>query len=511
MVERISELEYLKKTGWQKFTYKVGYFFKTIPQNLKHFFTVTLVALLLKLWLSVKGTALSIVDAVRKGDWKTRTGFVVMGFSQLARGQIMRGGAYLVFEILFILYMLLFGGAQLAQFGTLGTVERHEELMVNDKGQEYYGYVDGDNSQLILLYGLLTIIFIIGFAYAWYKSIKGGYNAQIRQEAKQHLETAKEDLQAFADDQYHKTLLSLPLLGLVIFTIFPIIFMIFIAFTNYDDAHMPPANLFTWIGWSNFKAVFSGGLSGNIQFGRVFGQVLLWTVIWAFFATFSNYIVGMIVALLINKKGIRLKKLWRTVLIMTIAVPQFISLMLMSQMLGDYGIINTMLQNWGITKKLVPFLTHKTVAKVTLIVVNMWVGIPYTMLMVSGILMNIPEDLYESARIDGAGPVKAYFKITLPYVIHVTTPYLITSFIGNLNNFGVIFLLTGGAPLMSKGFSGGAGETDLLITWLYKLVMDKKLYGMASVISILMFILTAVISLIVYNRSKAVKNEEDFM
>ena len=506
MVQRISELEYLKKTGWQKFIYNLGYFFKAIPQNLKHFFTVTIVALFLKIWLSVKGSFMEIVDAARHGDWKTRMSFGVMGFSQLARRQIMRGLAYLVFEILFILYMALFGGAQLAQFGTLGTHERGEVDMGG-----YYEYYDGDNSLLILLYGILTMIFIIAFIYAWVQNVKSGYNAQLMQEAKQHLATAKEDIKSFADEQYHKTLLSLPLLGLVIFTIFPIIFMIFVAFTNYDADHLAPARLFTWIGWKNFKAVFSGGLSGGTQFGRVFGQVLLWTVIWAFFATFTNYILGMIVAILINKKGIRFKKLWRTVLIMTIAVPQFISLLLMSQMLGDYGIINTMFQNWGLTNSPVHFLTDKTIAKVTIIVVNIWVGIPYTMLMVSGILMNIPEDLYESARIDGAGPVKAYFKITLPYVIHVTTPYLITSFIGNLNNFGVIYLLTGGAPLMSQGGSGGAGETDLLITWLYKLIMDKKLYGMASVISIMMFIITAVISLVVYNRSKAVKNEEDFM
>ena len=506
MVQRISELEYLKKSGWQKFIYNVGYFFRSLPQNLKHFFTVTIVALFLKLWLKIKGSAMSIVDAARYGDWKTRTGFCVMGFSQLARKQIMRGLFYLVFEILFIVYMVLFGGAQLAQFGTLGTVERQEV----DMGS-YFAYIDGDNSLLILLYGILTMIFMVAFVFAWIGSIKAGYAAQLKQEAKQHLETAKEDLKSFADGQYHKTLLSLPLLGLIIFTIFPIIFMIFVAFTNYDVDHLAPAHLFTWIGWKNFKAVFSGGLSGGTQFGRVFGQVLLWTVIWAFFATFTNYILGMIVAILINKKGIRFKKLWRTVLIMTIAVPQFISLLLMSQMLGDYGIINTLFQNWGLTNSPIHFLSDKTIAKVTIIVVNIWVGIPYTMLMVSGILMNIPEDLYESARIDGAGPVKAYFKITLPYVIHVTTPYLITSFIGNLNNFGVIYLLTGGAPLMTAGGSGGAGETDLLITWLYKLIMDKKLYGMASVISIMMFIITATISLIVYNRSKAVKNEEDFM
>ena len=507
MVQRISELEYLKKTGWEKFIYNVGYFFRAIPQNLKKFFTVTVLSALLKIWLSIKGTFTGIADAARHGDWKTRIGFGIMGFSQLARKQVLRGIFYLAFEILFILYMVFFGGAQLAMFGTLGTRERGTYITPGGNT----AYMEGDNSLLILLYGILTIIFIIAFVYAWFKSVRAGYNAQLLQEAKQHLATAKEDLQSFADDQYHKTLLSLPLLGLVIFTIFPIIFMIFVAFTNYDLEHLAPANLFTWVGLANFKSLFGGGLSGGTQFGRVFGQLLLWTVIWAFFATFTNYILGMIVALLINKKGIRLKKLWRTVLIMTIAVPQFISLLLMSQMLSDEGIINELLKNWGVISKAIKFLSDKNIAKVTLIVVNVWVGIPYTMLMVSGILMNIPEDLYESARIDGAGPVKAYFKITLPYVIHVTTPYLITSFIGNLNNFGVIYLLTGGGPLMSEAFSGGAGETDLLITWLYKLIMDKKLYGVASVISIMMFLITAVISLIVYNRSNAVKNEEDFM
>lgn len=248
-------------------------------------------------------------------------------------------------------------------------------------------------------------------------------------------------------------------------------------------------------------------------FGRTFGRVLLWTVVWAFFATFSNYILGIIVALMINKKGIRFKKLWRTVLVMTIAVPQFVSLLLMGQMLGDHGIINNMLKSWGLVKDYIPFLSDGLLAKVTIIVVNIWVGIPFTMLISTGILMNIPEDLYESARIDGAGPVKAFFKITLPYMLHVTAPYLITQFIGNLNNFNVIFLLTygGGPSLPLLGYDVTATDTDLLITWLYKLIFRNNDYGVASVISIMMFLMTAVVSLVVYNRSSAVKNEEDFM
>ena len=350
MVQRISELEYLKKTGWQKFVYNLGYFFKAIPQNLKRFFTVTLKAFFLNIWLSIKGVFVNIGNAAKHGDWKTRTSFVVMGFSQLARKQVMRGLLFLAWEILFIVYMVFFGAGQLAQFGTLGTVQRGE--IETDWG---FAYTDGDNSLLILLYGILTIIFIIAFVYAYYRNVKSAYNTQLLEEAKQHLATAGEDLKSFTDEQYHTTLLTIPLVGLVIFTIFPIIFMIFVAFTNYDLDHLAPNKLFTWIGWDNFKALLSGGLTGGTRFGALFGEILLWTVIWAFFATFTNYILGMVVALLINKKGIRFKKLWRTVLIMTIAVPQFISLLLMSQMLGDTGIINRLLQKWGIINEYIPF------------------------------------------------------------------------------------------------------------------------------------------------------------
>lgn len=505
----VSELDYLKMTAWQKFCYKFTGFFKRLPLLFLNFFKLTIPAKAKKLWGGIKGCGITIGRAAKYGDWKTRVSFVLFGFSQLARKQWLRGILFLVFELVFILYMSLFGGQYLGLFGSLGLVEAGE---YEDPVTGNWVRVAGDNSLLILLYGILTIVFILCFVYAWYKNIKSAYGTQLLVEAKRKLATAKEDLQSLNDEQYHKTLLAVPLAGLTIFTIIPIIFMVFLAFTNYDQYHMPPTKLFTWIGWENFGKVFGDGLAQAENFGYTFARLLLWTVVWAFFATFSNYILGMIVALIINKKGIRFKKLWRTILVMTIAVPQFVSLLLMSQMLGDNGAINKLLEGWGIIQENnpIPFLTDGTLAKVTVIVVNIWIGIPYSMLICTGILMNIPEDLYESAKIDGAGPVKAFFKITLPYMLHVTAPYLITQFIGNLNNFNVIYLLTGGAPLTSD-FAGGAGKTDLLITWLYKLVMQKQLYGMASVISILMFIVTAVVSLIVYNRSSAVKNEEDFM
>ena len=124
--------------------------------------------------------------------------------------------------------------------------------------------------------------------------------------------------------------------------------------------------------------------------------------------------------------------------------------------------------------------------------------------------MNSPAELYESAHIDGAGPVKTFLHITFPYMIFVTTPYLITQLIGNFNNFGVIYFLTEGQPNTLEYYKG-AGRTDLLVTWLYKLTKDSKDYNLAATIGIVSFIISATFSLISYTRSNAVKNEEGFM
>jgi arabinogalactan oligomer/maltooligosaccharide transport system permease protein len=130
------------------------------------------------------------------------------------------------------------------------------------------------------------------------------------------------------------------------------------------------------------------------------------------------------------------------------------------------------------------------------------------MLMTSGILMNIPKDLYEAATVDGANRSTIFFKITLPYIIFVTTPYLISSFIGNITSFNIIYLLTGGGPAVSGGYI--AGQTDLLVTWLYKLTVEQNNYNLGSVIGIITFILTATGTLITYRRSKTYKEEEAF-
>jgi len=244
---------------------------------------------------------------------------------------------------------------------------------------------------------------------------------------------------------------------------------------------------------------------------------------WSFFATFSNYFLGMFVAIMINKKGIKLKKLWRTVLVMTIAIPQFVSLMYVSKLFDSSGLIGRILgqipaiDQYLDVNHFISLWDSPVVAKVLLIVINIWIGIPYIMLMATGILMNIPADLYESSRIDGANTFQQYTKITLPYMLFVTGPYLLTSFVNNLNNFNVIYLLTGGTgnPINTDiGTAGGVsvGHTDLLITWLYKMTLgsaDTRYYD-ASIIGICVFLVVAVLSLIVYNVIPSTKNEEDY-
>ncbi|MGI6107121.1 MAG: carbohydrate ABC transporter permease [Lachnospiraceae bacterium] len=433
----------------------------------------------------------------RDGDWKTRLSYVILGFGPLMRGQIVKGLAFLACEVLFFVYLFRVGLQYLAKFNTLGTVETQR---VGRKT------IYGDNSFFILLFGILTIIIIAAFIFLWRLNVRENRKEQDLLREGKSLPSNKKVMASLLDENFDKTLLALPCLGIFVFTVLPIIFMICVAFTNYDKNHQSPTNLFTWVGLENFKNLFSFSSTG---FGPTFLKVLLWTLVWAFFATFLDYFLGLAVAMLINKKGIKFKKLWRTILVMTIAVPQFVSLLYISKMFADDGIINSTLIKWGWISDPIPFWTNATLAKITIIVINIWIGIPYMMLIATGLLMNIPADLYESARIDGANAAQMFWYITLPYMLFVTGPFLLTQFTGNLNNFNVIYLLTGGGP-QSLSLVGNAGSTDLLVTWLYKMTVNDTNYRMAAVIGIMVFVVTAVTSLIVYNMLPSVKDEEGF-
>lgn len=493
----MKDIDYYALSGFGKFCYKLKKFFVGIPKGFIGFFVNIFKAIgAFFVWLGkdLKEIGRSFV----KGDWKTKISFLILGFGHIMRKQFVRGISYLVLEVGFIVYMVTTGVSYMAKITTLGTQKRG----FNPDGTVCYG----DNSFLILLFGIITICIVFAFIFIWRMNIRGNMKAQEMLAEGKALPTNLKDLHSLLDENFDKTLLAIPTLGILIFTIIPIIFMICVAFTNYDYNHQAPAQLFTWVGFENFKEIFS--MSGN-GMGKTFFTVLTWTLVWAFFATFLNYFLGMGLAILINKKGIKLKKMWRTIFVMTIAVPQFVSLLYISKMFAENGIVNGYLIKWGIIKDAIPFWTNPTLAKIMIIVINLWIGIPYLMLIATGLLMNIPEDLYESARIDGANGFQMFMKITLPYMLFVTGPYLLTQFTGNLNNFNVIFLLTKGAPL-SVNLGNKAGYTDLLITWLYKMTVDDTNYKLAAVIGIIVFLVTAIISLIVYGILPSVKDEEGF-
>ena len=441
-------------------------------------------------------------NAISKGGMETKLSMVLMGFGNIVHGQIVKGLIFLAAEVAYIAFMIAAGVSCIAMLPSLGSVEQEE---VWNEALQIYEYTKGDQSILILLYGIASLLITFLMACTWVCSLRSAYKAECLAKEGRHVNSFVEDLKTLLHESLQRLLMTPPMIFIVAFTILPLIFMICMAFTNYSkiDSHLV---LFDWVGLENFKTLFD---SSSIL-GSTFWSVLGWTLVWAFFATFSNYIFGMIISLMINRKETRAKGFWRFCFVLSCAVPMFVSLLIMRTMLQPEGAINVLLRNLGLiaSDASLPFFTDPTWARVTVIMINVWVGVPYTLLQLTGVLQNIPAELYEAAKVDGANAVQIFFKITLPYMLYVTTPYLISTFTGNVNNFNVIYLLSGGDPVTDMGAT--AGKTDLLVTWLYKLTVDKQYYNIGAVIGILTFIILAIGALFTYRRSKSYKEEGGF-
>lgn len=442
------------------------------------------------------------MNAVREGGLETKLSMFLMGFGNMVHGQKVKGLLYLAVEVIYLVFMAVNGVGFLRMLGSLGSEPQKE---IWDEASQVYLYTKGDQSVLILLYGVATVLLTIFMVCMWRGALRSAYKAECLDKAGKHVNNFAEDLRSLLHENLYRLFMTPPMAFIFMFTILPLIFMICMAFTNYSrlDNHLM---LFDWVGLDNFKALFD---SSSIL-GSTFWSVLGWTLIWAFFATFSNYIFGMILSLMINRKGTRAKGFWRFCFVLSCAVPMFVSLLIMRTMLQPNGAVNVLLRNlgWIAQDASLPFFTDPTWARVTVIVINIWVGVPYTLLQLTGVLQNIPGELYEAAKVDGANAFQTFTKITLPYMLYVTTPYLIVTFTGNVNNFNVIYLLSGGDPITD--LSSTAGKTDLLVTWLYKLTIDKQYYNIGAVIGILTFVILAIGALITYRNSKSYKEEGGF-
>nr|WP_317283217.1 sugar ABC transporter permease [uncultured Sellimonas sp.] len=440
--------------------------------------------------------------AVREGGIETKLSMLLMGFGNIVHKQKIKGLIYLAAEVAYVVFMVVNGIRFVQMLGSLGSTPQKE---VWDEASQVYIYTKGDQSILILLYGVATIFLTVLMIWAWRGALKSAYKAECLDKQGKHVNNFAEDVRSLLHENLYRLFMTPPVTFIFLLTVLPLIFMICMAFTNYSkiDNHLM---LFDWVGLENFKALFDT----NSILGSTFWSVLGWTLVWAFFATFSNYIFGMILSIVINRKETKAKGFWRFCFVLSCAVPMFVSLLIMRTMLQPNGAINVLLRNLGLIAQdaSLPFFTDPTWARVTVIIVNIWVGVPYTLLQLTGVLQNIPGELYEAAKVDGANAIQIFFKITLPYMLYVTTPYLIVTFTGNVNNFNVIYLLSGGDPVTD--LASTAGSTDLLVTWLYKLTVDKQYYNVGAVIGILTFVILAIGALLTYRNSKSYKEEGGF-
>lgn len=298
-----------------------------------------------------------------------------------------------------------------------------------------------------------------------------------------------------------------PSVGLVVFfVIVPLVFSACVAFTNYSSpGHIPPNNTVDWVGLENFRTMFGGDSTWTGALGRV----ALWTLVWGALATFTCYFGGMLMAVILTESNLRIAPFFRVIFILPYAIPSVISMLVWQNLLnGTFGILNRTLMTIGLIAKPISWLGDPWMAKFTAVMINLWAGFPYFMLLTMGSMTAIPQDIFEAARIDGADKFQVFRKITLPIVLYQTTPLIIMSFTHNINNFGAIFFLTGGGPVVADSTLTSAGGTDILVTWIYKLTVNLLKYNYASVLAVMIFVVLAPLAVFNLMRTKAFREGE---
>ncbi|MEB6084680.1 carbohydrate ABC transporter permease [Enterococcus casseliflavus] len=415
---------------------------------------------------------------------------IIPGGGQFKNGQKFKAGLFFAAFLIFLVEMLLFGGQALYNFVTLGSVPME------------------DNSLFLLIEGTLQVIVTVIFIIFWVLNIKDAY--QVRQSIEKGFPVAvtrKEFFKKLYEDGFAYLLTIPAYLVMIVAIIFPVMVTLFMAFTNYDFRHIPPANLIDWIGFSNFTNIFT--LS---SYRDTFVKVFSWTVIWTVLATTLQITLGILTAVVANQKFVKFRRVFGVIFLLPWAVPAFITIMSFSNMFNDTaGAINTqvipLLNNLpfvdigNLAWKTDPFWT-----KTAIILIQGWLGFPYIYVMVSGILQSISEDLYEAAKMDGANALQRFRNITLPAIFLVAAPTFVTQYTGNFNNFSMIYLFNEGGP---GSLGGNAGSTDILISWIYKLTTGgSPQYSIASALTLIISFVVISISLLVFKKTNAFNMED---
>ncbi|AMK73966.1 sugar ABC transporter permease [Bacillus subtilis] len=416
---------------------------------------------------------------------------IIPGLGQIANQQLSKGLLFLAITGLFAFELCVFGIQALSGLMTLGSVPGE------------------DHSLFMLIEGTLQLIVTVIFLMFYIFNIHDSRKTAAMKAAGLEVNTTAKDMICHAGDKGFPYLFTLPAYIMMVFfvIIFPVLVTLFVALTNYDFYHIPPNRLIDWVGFKNFLNIFFLG-----SYRETFVNVLGWTVIWTICATTLQIILGIVTALFVNQDFIKGKRIFRMIFLFPWAVPAFITIMSFSNMFNDsIGAVNAQViplfnhlpfvELPAIAWKTDPFWT-----KTALIMIQTWLGFPYIYVMVTGVLQAIPGELYEAAKIDGATFIQRFRHITFPMILFATAPVMITQYTFNFNNFSIIYLFNEGGP----GSAGaGAGSTDILISWIYKLTTGTSpQYSVAAAVTLLISFIVIGISLIAFKKSNAFGNEE---
>lgn len=359
--------------------------------------------------------------------------------------------------------------------------------------------IKGDHSTILLINGIIAFMGFIVLMGVYIVNITDAYKQGILLDSLERKEILKRNKLYVKKKAFPYLILMPAAIIIILIILMPITFSVLTAFTNYDMNHLPPAHLVDWVGFDNFTKLVSVPI-----WSKTFLTVLIWTIIWAMAATFSTYFMGLLQALMLCSKYVKHKGFFQAIYILPWAIPGMISLLVFKNLLnGQFGPFNQFLLDAGIISERIPFLTDPVLAKISILAVNLWLGFPTFMVMLLGVLANQEESLYEAARIDGAGKLQVFRRIKLPLLMQATAPLIIMNLAGNFNNFGAIYFLTGGGPTNPN--LQFAGDTDILISWIYKLTLDQRMFSMAAVMNILIFLFIAVVSVRNFSRTNAFK------
>ncbi|MBB1483894.1 ABC transporter permease subunit [Tessaracoccus sp. MC1865] len=265
-------------------------------------------------------------------------------------------------------------------------------------------------------------------------------------------------------------------------------------FVAEDGSTLTPGWRVT-VGFDNFTTMFTDG-----RLAGPFFAALGWTFAFAMLSVLTTFAFGLMLAVVFNDPRIKGRTLYRALFILPYAFPGFLAALVWRGMLNrDFGFINEVLLGGAA----IPWLTDGTMAKLAILGVNLWLGFPYMFLVATGALQSIPGELTEAAVVDGAGPLRRFWSITLPLLLVSVAPLLIASFAFNFNNFSLIFMLTGGGPNYA-GAPWPIGETDILISMVYAIAFEggNRMFGLASAMSILIFVVVGFISWLGFRQTR---------